>query len=135
MRAWFDGYDFNLPLVDVANDPDLDERRRMLAAAGLREGLDGGYYEAQALAEAVLALAMAENGGGLAAEARASATLDGLLGADEAGYQRALHALVADLPAADAAAHLSWVARQMGARADMCRVVKASGTAILLPGR
>lgn len=135
MRGWLDDYDYNLALTDAANDPALSDRRRMLAAVGLREGLDGGYYEAQALAGAALALAAADNGGGLGEKARAEAALDALLAADAHGYQRALYAQVSDYPSADAAADLSWVARLMSERAGMYRIVSAAGAQAVVPGR
>jgi hypothetical protein len=127
MHRWLEGYDFNLPLLDAANDPALSEARRTLAGVGLREGLDGGYYEAQALADAVLAVAQAENRGASGAAAQAMSALDALLAGDAHGYQRGLYVVVAALPAADAAADLCWITDVMRQRADMYQLLAAAG--------
>ena len=51
---WLTSYDYNLPLDDAAVDPELSTVRRRLADLARHQGLDGGYYEAQELAEAFL---------------------------------------------------------------------------------
>ena len=54
-------FDFNMPIIDAVNDPDLAGARSELAALALGEGLDSGYYEAQELAEAFLEAAREAN--------------------------------------------------------------------------
>ena len=56
-------FDFNLPLIDAVNDPNLAGVRSEIAALALGEGLDSGYYEAQELAEAFLEAARETNAG------------------------------------------------------------------------
>src|SRR3546814_7907539 len=50
-------------LDDAAVDPDLPLVRRRLASLAASEGLDGGYYEAQEMAEAFLDAAREANAG------------------------------------------------------------------------
>ncbi|CAM8662726.1 hypothetical protein [Sphingobium cupriresistens] len=57
------GFDFNLPLIDAVNDPDLPDMRSEIAALALGEGLDSGYYETQELAETFLEAAREANAG------------------------------------------------------------------------
>lgn len=111
-------YDFDLPLADAMADPELPESRRLLAALGRNEGLDGGYYETQELAEAFLEAAREANAGvtdaGSPARVRMREILERRL-----DYQQELFQVVALLPLADAAADLCWLAAIMKDRADM----------------
>src|SRR3546814_3709697 len=63
IRDYLASYDYNLPLDDAAVDPDLPLVRRRLASLAASEGLDGGYYEAQEMAEAFLDAAREANAG------------------------------------------------------------------------
>ncbi|SNS68412.1 hypothetical protein SAMN06295912_11268 [Sphingomonas laterariae] len=122
-------YDFNLPLDDAAVDPELVYVRRKLAHVARGQGLDGGYYEAQELADAFLAAAREANAGIEAPDSPARRQLKDIL--DRAiPYQRALFDEVAHLPLPDAAAHLSWLTGLMKNRADMFRPVEAARQAL-----
>ena len=46
------GYDYELPLMDVLNDPELPVSRRLLAGAAIGEGLDTAYFATCELLEA-----------------------------------------------------------------------------------
>ncbi len=52
MKDVLEGYDYDLPLMDALNDPELPAFRRVLAGALLGEGLDVGYFATQEMAEA-----------------------------------------------------------------------------------
>lgn len=118
-------YDFNMPLDDAAIDPDIIFVRRKLATIARPEGLDGGYYEAQELAEAFLEAAREANADISDADSPARLRLKDIL---ERGipYQRAMFDGVCTLPLADAASHLVWLADLMKNRADMYRPVVAA---------
>ena len=46
------GYDYELPLMDVLNDPELSVTRRLLAGAAVGESLDTAYFAVCELLEA-----------------------------------------------------------------------------------
>lgn len=115
-------FDFDLPLVDAVNDPDLAEVRSELAARALGEGLDGGYYAAQELAEAFLEAAREANAEITDPNSPARNRLVEILDRNSP-YQHALFDVVATLPLADAASHLVWLTGVMRDRADMYRPV------------
>jgi len=119
------GFDFNLPLDDAAVDPELVFVRRKLAHIARSEGLDGGYYEAQELADAFLAAAREANAGIEEPESPARRHLKDILDRG-ISYQQALFDEVGHLPLPDAAAHLSWLTELMRSRADMFRPVEAA---------
>ena len=116
-------FDFNLPLVDAVNDPDLADVRSELAALALGEDLDGGYYQSQELAEAFLEAACEANAGVTDAHSPARERLADMLERNSP-YQRCLFDAVASLPLADAASHLAWLTGVMRERADMYRPVE-----------
>jgi hypothetical protein len=118
-------FDFNLPLDDASVDPELVFVRRKLAHIARTEGLDGGYYEAQELADAFLAAAREANAGVEEPDSPARLQLGAILDR-EIPYQRALFEEVSQLPLPDAAAHLSWLTDLMKNRADMFRPVEAA---------
>ncbi|WBO21739.1 hypothetical protein [Sphingomonas abietis] len=115
---YLQGYDANLPLNDAAVDPEVPFVRRRLASLAAGEGLDGGYYEAQELAEAFLDAAREANAGIVDDDSPACVRLRDLLSRD-LDYQRELFDEVCELPLADAAAHLTWLTGLMRTRADM----------------
>jgi hypothetical protein len=118
-------YDFNLPLDDAAVDPDIVFVRRKLATIARPEGLDGGYYEAQELAEAFLEAAREANAEITEPDSPARLRMSDIL---ERGvpYQQVMFDTVCHLPLADAASHLVWLADIMKNRADMYRPVSAA---------
>lgn len=118
IRDYLANYDFNLPLEDAAVDPDLPMVRRRLASLAVPEGLDGGYYETQELAEAFLEAAREANAGIMDDDSGARVLLRDILARD-IDYQRELFGELCGLPLADAAAHLCWLAALMRDRADM----------------
>ncbi|GLT01043.1 hypothetical protein GCM10007897_24340 [Sphingobium jiangsuense] len=125
IETYLADYDFNLPIEDAVADPDLPAVRARLASLARGEGLDGGYYEAQELAEAFLEAAREANAGNEDPDSPARVRLSDIL--DRAGdYQGVLFDEVAALPLADAAAHLCWLAELMRGRADMYRPVMAA---------
>jgi hypothetical protein len=122
IRDFLTAYDFNLPLNDAAVDPELPLVRRRLASLASSEGLDGGYYEAQELAEAFLDAAREANEEVEADDSPARLRLRGIL-ARNLDYQREMFEEVCELPLADAAAHLCWLTELMKRRADMARPI------------
>src|SRR3546814_9512123 len=86
IRDYLASYDYNLPLDDAAVDPDLPLVRRRLASLAASEGLDGGYYEAQEMAEAFLDAAREANAGIEEEDSPARVRLRGILDRDLA-YQ------------------------------------------------
>ncbi|MBA4090249.1 MAG: hypothetical protein C0494_06620 [Sphingobium sp.] len=118
-------YDFNLPLNDAAVDPDLPLVRRRLASLAASEGLNGGYYEAQELAEAFLDAAREANAEIEADDSPARVRLRDILGRD-LDYQKELFEEVCELPLAEAAAHLVCLTDIMKRRVDMAPVVSAA---------
>lgn len=122
IRNYLAGYDFNLPLDDAAVDPDLALVRRRLASLAAVEGLNGGYYEAQELAEAFLDAAREANAEIEDDDSPARLRLRDILARD-LDYQRELFELVSELPLADAAAHLCWLTALMKQRVDMARPI------------
>lgn len=124
IRAYLASYDFNLPLNDATVDPDLPLVRRRLASLASSEGLDGGFYEAQELAEAFLDAAREANAEVMNDDSPARNKLRDILERD-LDYQRELLEEVCELPLADAAAHLCWLAALMKQRADMARPIAA----------
>jgi len=124
IRDYLAAYDFNLPLDDAAIDPELPMVRRRLASLAASEGLDGGYYECQELAEAFLEAAREANADIEDDDSPARTRLRNILERGLA-YQRELFEEVCALPLADAAAHLCWLADLMKKRADMARPVAA----------
>lgn len=122
IRDYLVSYDFNLPLNDAAVDPELPLVRRRLASLAASEGLDGGYYEAQELAEAFLDAAREANAEIERDDSPARVRLRDILARD-LDYQRELFEEVCTLPLADAAAHLSWLTDLMKRRADMARPI------------
>lgn len=118
-------FDFNIPLIDAVNDPDLPGVRSELAALALGEGLDSGYYESQELAEAFLDAAREDNAEITDPDSPARKRLAEILDRGSP-YQRRLFDKVAALPLADAASDLVWLAALMRGRADMYRPVEAA---------
>ena len=118
-------FDFNLPLIDAVNDPDLAGVRSQIAALALREGLDSGYYDTQELAEAFLEAAREANAEITDPNSPARDRLADILDRGSS-YQRLLFDAVATLPLADAASDLVWLAAVMRNRADMYRPVEAA---------
>ena len=118
-------FDFNMPIIDAVNDPDLAGARSELAALALGEGLDSGYYEAQELAEAFLEAAREANAEITDPESPARERLSNILDRGSS-YQRHLFDKVATLPLAGAASDLVWLTALMRGRADMYRPVEAA---------
>jgi hypothetical protein len=123
MRAWLATYNPNLPLLDVINDPDSTDTATRLAALSLGEGLDSGYYDAEALSDTVahlwaeIAFQIEDEG----SEARRA--LSDLL--DRAGaYTRRLYEEVRALSPRSASLHLYDHAKRMMDRADMARIAR-----------
>ncbi|MCW2338158.1 hypothetical protein M2337_002391 [Sphingobium sp. B2D3A] len=118
INSYLQGYDFDLPLHDAAADPELPLVRRRLASIAAGESLDRGYYEVQELADAFLAAAREANADMSEDDSPARAGLRDIL-ARELAYQQELFDEVCELPLADAASHLAWLAGLMRDRADM----------------
>lgn len=135
IETYLADYDYNLPRRDAEDDPELGPRRRMLAAIGCHVALDSGYYDAQALADALLQLARSQNSSDPTATSAAREQLAELLGRDDLGYQKAAYRIVAVAPIADAAADMCWLADLMRIRADMARPLRAMGLNPALPDR
>ncbi|MBO9579496.1 MAG: hypothetical protein J7498_01225 [Sphingobium sp.] len=122
IRDYLASLDLNLGLYDAAVDPDLPLVRRKLASRAAQEDVDGGYYEAQELAEAFLQAAQEANGGIEDDDSPARTRLRDIL-ARNLDYQRELFDLVCTAPLADAAAHLCWLTEMMKGRGKLYRPV------------
>jgi hypothetical protein len=124
IRDYVATYDYNLPLNDAAVDPELPLVRRRLASLAANEGLNGGYYEAQELAEAFLEAAREANEEIEDDDSPARQRLRNIL-ARGLDYQREMFEEVCEMPLADAAAHLCWLTDLMKRRVDMARPIAA----------
>ncbi|KPH66982.1 MULTISPECIES: hypothetical protein [unclassified Novosphingobium] len=51
-----DGYDYDLPLMDALDNPELSVTRRVLAGAMIGEGVDTAYFATGEMVEAFVAL-------------------------------------------------------------------------------
>lgn len=129
------GYDFELPLRDALNDPGLDPTRRALAVLAIGTKLDDGHLAALELAETAGQLA-ADREAGVSDEAgQGAARIRTILGALCDDYQRALWFAVSRHAPETAAGHLRWLAKVMGDRAAMFRVIRENRAGMpLLPG-
>lgn len=127
--ALFAGYDFELPLHDALNDPELDPIRRALASIAIGTGLDDGHLAAAARRFA------ADRAAGVSDEAGEGVRrLRSILAADCDDYQRALWSAVSRCPREVAADHLAWLTNLMRARASMFQAIRSSGACMpLLP--
>lgn len=123
MRDWLATYNHNLPLLDVINDPESNDIDARLSALSLGEGLDSGYYDAEALADAVAHL-WAEMAYGLDDDnSEARRELCELL--DRGGaYTKVLYDEVKHLSSRSASLHLYDHAQRMMHRADMARLAR-----------
>ncbi|HEX7881171.1 MAG TPA: hypothetical protein VF499_00320 [Afipia sp.] len=124
MRAWLATYNPNLPLLDVVNDPDSSDLDARLAALSLGEGLDSGFYDAEALADAVSHLWAEMICGIEDDDSEARQVLADLLERGGA-YTHVLYDEVKMLSARSAALHLYDHAKRMMDRADMARIARA----------
>jgi hypothetical protein len=129
MRAWLATYNHNLPLLDVVNDPDSSDVDARLSALSLGEGLDSGYYDAEALADAVAHL-WAETACGIEEDdSEGRRELTDLLNRGGA-YTHVLYDEVKLLPARSAALHLYDHAKRMMVRADMARLARNAASPV-----
>ncbi|BBD03372.1 MULTISPECIES: hypothetical protein [Sphingobium] len=125
MHAWLSTYDHNLPLIDVIADPAADPVAVRLAALSLQVGLDSGFIQAEAVADAVSQLWMEEENGVSNAHSEGRRDLARLLeSADD--YVIGLYRCVGPLPIAAAATLLHAHARIMRDRADMIGMLRAA---------
>lgn len=125
MRTWLASYNHNLPLLDVINDPETSDIDARLAALSLGEGLDSGYYDAEALADAVSYL-WAEAACGIEDDdSEARGELTDLLSRGGA-YTHVLYDEVKQLSPRRASLHLHDHAKRMMDRADMARLARSA---------
>lgn len=89
-------YDFDLPLRDALDDPELDPIRRALAALAMGTGLDDGYPAALELAEA--ARAHATDHGARMPDGAGAKRLREILDTPCDDYQRAIWYAVSRCP-------------------------------------
>ncbi|WP_255245664.1 hypothetical protein [Sphingobium sp. D43FB] len=97
MRARLTNYDFNLPLIDAVNDPDMPDIRCELAALSLGQGLDSGYYAAKEMADAVTLIWSEAQDQVPLSHGEAIRHLGDILARDDEGYQRFLYGAVGGL--------------------------------------
>lgn len=97
MRARLTNYDFNLPLIDAVNDPDMPDFRCELAALSLGQGLDSGYYAAKEMADAVTLIWSEAQDQVPLSHGEAIRHLGDILARDDEGYQRFLYGAVGGL--------------------------------------
>ena len=131
--AW---YDFELPLRDALNDPELDLVRRALAPIAVGTSLDDGHLAAAELAGAARQLATDRAAGVPDQAGEGVRRLRSILVAECDDYQRALWCTVSRCRPDLAADHLAWLAELMRARASMFLAIRGSGACMpLLPQR
>ena len=123
MRAWLRTYNHNLPLLDVINEPDAHDIDAQLSVHSLGEGLDSGFYDSEALADAVSFL-WAEMACGVAEEDSEARRELGDLLARGGAYTNLLYDDVKHLPARSASLHLHDHTQRMKHRADMARLAR-----------
>ena len=115
------GYDFDLPLMDVLNDPETSPDRRVLAGATIGVGLDVAYLATCELAEAFEALAGDVTNS--SSDGEGHKDLEEILSAGNP-FQMRLWYLLYDTPFERAHADLVWLKSLTYRRARMCRVMQ-----------
>lgn len=133
IKDFLQGYDFNLSLKDVINDPEVSITRRMLAGAVVPQGLDSAYYMTMELYEAFNELAKDRNNKVI--NGRGHELISDILGADGEDYQRRIYYIVSDIDVYEALGDLAWLVRLTRERARMFPVIRESGAVMpLIPG-
>ena len=120
-------YNFELPLSDALNDPELDPVRRALASIAIGTSLDDGHLAAAELAVAARQLSTDRAAGIPDQAGEGVRRLRSILAADCDDYQRALWYSVSRCPPDLAADHLAWLAELTRARASMFLAIRGSG--------
>lgn len=122
------GYDFDLPLMDVLNDPEMSPDRRVLAGATVGVGLDVAYLATCELAEAFEALAVdVTNNSG---DGQGRKDLEEILSAGNP-FQMRLWYLLYDTPFERAHADLVWLKSLTYRRGRMCKVMQEQKLAVI----
>lgn len=135
VAALLSAYDFELPLTDALDDPELDPVRRALAALAIGTGLDDGHLAADELAQAARRLAADRVAGVPDETGEGAREVRRILAHSGGDHRRALWHAVSRLTPATAAGHLEWLARLMRARGGMFRAIRSCGALMpLLPG-
>ena len=115
------GYDYELPMMDALNDPELSLSRRLLAGAVVGEGLDTAYFAITELLEAFVALEADVRSGQRHGEGYLA--LEEILGAGNPMQMKAWH-LLHELAIPQAMTDLAWLKSLTYQRARMSRVLR-----------
>lgn len=120
-------YDYDLPLMDVLNDPNSSLDRRVLAGATVGVALDTAYLAITEMEEAFSAL--------LKDQAISSRRGEGYLMLEDIlatgnPFQMRLWYLLYDTPLAQAASDLGWLRSLTYRRAQMTFVARENGVAV-----
>lgn len=126
VRAMLDHYDFELPLRDALNDPELDPARRALAALAIGTRLDLGHLAAAELADAVQRLASDRRAGVSDTAGEGAGQIRRIISGGGDDYQRGLWHTVSRLTPDTAAGHLAWLAGVMRGRESMFHAIRTS---------
>ena len=115
------GYDYDLPLRDVLNDPEESDDRRVLAGATIGVGLDTAYFAISELEEAFSTLASELSNGVQQGEGRKA--LEEIL-RDKNLFQMRLWYLLYDTPIDLAQSQLGWLKSVTYRRGRMAKVMR-----------
>ena len=115
------GYDYDLPLRDVLNDPETSDDRRVLAGATIGIGLDTAYLAISELEEAFATLANDVSNGVRQGEGRKDI---GAILHDKNPFQMRLWYLLYDTPIGQAQAELAWLKSLTYRRGRMAKVMR-----------
>ena len=115
------GYDYDLPLKDVLNDPEESDDRRVLAGATIGIGLDTAYLAISELEEAFATLANDVSNGVRQGEGRKD--LEEIL-RDKNPFQMRLWYLLHDTPIDLAQSQLAWLKSVTYRRGRMAKVMR-----------
>ncbi|PAX06382.1 hypothetical protein [Sphingomonas lenta] len=127
-------YDFELPIKDALDDPEMDPTRRALAVLAIGTGLDDGHLAAAELGQAARRLADDRAAGAPDGVGEGARAVRRILAHGGDDYQRALWYAVSRCSPDVAARHLEWLAELTRARGGMFRAIQASGAYMpLLP--
>lgn len=118
------GYDYDLPLMDALNDPQLSPDRRVLAGATLGVNLSTAYYAVTEVEEAFAQLADDQDQGRAIGEGYLA--LEAILEA-RSPYQMKLWHLISDMSLDQSVSDLRWLKMTVYQRARMANAVSEAG--------
>ncbi len=121
------GYDYDLPLRDVLNDPETSDDRRVLAGATIGVGLDTAYFAIGELEEAFATLA--NDISNEVSRGQGRKNLEEIL-RDKNPFQMRLWYLLYDTPIDQAQSELAWLKSVTYRRGRMATVMRDEKLAV-----